>query len=132
MWDIRRLDTPATPTQLTTYGAQPSSAVKVAPGVAPATNTNGAPETTSASGTGASSASATASATTSTSTTSTAPTATDSPSSGLSTGAEVGIGVGAGGGVCLIAAVALVFFCWGRRGKKQKPDVAREAQPEGS
>lgn len=46
----------------------------------------------------------------------------------MSTGTDVGLGIGVGGGVCLLAAVAIVAYLWGRRQKKRKLDAAREAQ----
>ncbi|KAK4898923.1 hypothetical protein LTR27_003654 [Elasticomyces elasticus] len=127
--------TPATVTMLTTYGDQPSSAVLVNPGVTPAASTNSAPYSLSATVTGKVGSGVTPSPSTSSSATPTnnstaAPTHTDSSSHGLSTGAEVGIGVGVGGLVCLIAAVALVFFCWGRR--KGKANDIRGAENPGT
>lgn len=47
---------------------------------------------------------------------------------GLDTGSKIGIGVGIAGGVCLLAAIGLVF--WVLRRRKKQPDGARPQDPD--
>ncbi|TKA80380.1 hypothetical protein B0A55_01908 [Friedmanniomyces simplex] len=124
---------------LMTYGAQPSSAVLVVPGVTQAPSTNPAAHTTSATAasgtaTGPTSSSSTSSSSNSISSSSSSTSSSDITNSsyGLSTGAKAGIGVGVGGGACLLGAVALIAFFWGKRQKKRKSDTAQEAQQPGT
>ncbi|KAK5133567.1 hypothetical protein LTR08_007606 [Meristemomyces frigidus] len=129
--------TPATVTELTTYEDGPSSIVRINAKATPSASTNQAAHSMSATATAPANTASTTSASVSSTSSATSVSSTSSASAAASTaalssnelspGVKAGIGVGVVGGVCLLAAVGLAAFLWGKRQRQRK--AHQDVQP---